>query len=370
MITLTTGETRRLTKVNDSYVIPHHQHIDSIEKVDVSYAFFRTDKAIDDFVNSLPQVTSLSMKDVKFGCDCGKIHNLRNLPNASNSQMCRHKLTKEHLERVFSMSTHLSLEHTCLALRFPHEFNRFESLATNTTLKSLDLSRNRMSIPGYNFLMTVLDSNTTLTTLSIGESVTRHLAHKDSIRFPDPFSFAVDRTLLPFRNITHIDLSGNHVLTMRNGSTRSHIVDIISNPKLLSFKYNDPYGALLGEMTMILKSLAGNKTLEVFEMSESSFKLEDLKDIFLENDTLRTLNLGDNGYYDVRIPKSMIMSTCVAAIANKTLTTLKFLSYYDDSTDMMKHNLSSRNLTLYDHLIRHCSQFNFNEKTSKRQRLK
>lgn len=365
MITLTSGKKRRLTKVNDAYVIPPISSTDSIEKVDVSYAFFRTDESIDDFVNSLPRINSLSMKDVKFGCDCGKIHNLRSPPDVFN---CRHKLTKDRLERVFSMSTHLNLEHTCLALRFPHEFNRLESLATNTTLKSLDLSRNRMSIPGYNFLVGVLNSNTTLTTLSIRESVTRHLRVEDANRFPNPFSFTVDHTLLPFKNITHLDLSGNRILAMRNGGTRSHIADIISNPTLKIFKCNNDRGISPGEMTMILKSLSRNKTLEVFEMSETTFNLEDLQVIFSKNDTLHTLDLGDNGC-DFYIPKNVIMDTCVIAIENVTLTTLKFLSSYS-LIDMMKHNLSSRNLTLYDHLIRHCSQFNFNEKTSKRQRLK
>lgn len=362
MITLTSGEKRRLAKVNDAYVIS--QHNDSIEKVDVSYAFFRTDESIDDFIESLPRINELSMKDVKFGCDCGKIHNLRGLPNHLN---CRHKLTGEHLERVFSSSTHLNLSHACLALRFPHEFNRLESLATNTTLKSLDLSRNRLSIPGYNFLMTLLNSNTTLTTLSLGESVTRHLTHRDSIRFPTSFSFEIDHTLLPFRNITHLDLSGSSILAMRNGSTRSHIVGVISNPTLISFKFNRLHPSLR-EMTMILKSLSRNKTMEIFEMAESTFDLKDLQIIFSENDTLRILDLGDNGY-KFHIPKREILDTCVTAIANKTLTSIKFLSPYPHLV-VMQHNMRMRNLTLYDHLIERCNQFDFNEFSPKRRRVK
>lgn len=103
MITLTSGETRQLANANDGYVIPP---IDSIEKVNVSRAFFLKDKSIDDFIESLPQVNELSMKDVKFGCDCGKIHNLCRLPDVLN---CRHKLTKERLASLFSLSTHLNL---------------------------------------------------------------------------------------------------------------------------------------------------------------------------------------------------------------------------------------------------------------------
>lgn len=362
MITLTSGERKRLSRVNGSYI--NTTKSSNCEKVDVSYAFFRTDESLNDFVKSLPQVASLSMKDSKIGCDCGKIHNLRSPPNV-DSRLCHSKLTKEHLSTLFDVSFHLDLSHTSLYLRFPHEFERLESLATNTTLKSLVLSRNRMSMPGYNFLMTVLNTNTTLTTLSLGESATRHLSAKDANRFPDPFSFAVDHTILPFKNITYLDISGNSLLVMRNGGTRSHIVDIISNPVLVSFKFNGVFNVSPAEMTMILKSLTHNKTLEVFEMNESEFDFEDLQAIFSENDTLRTLDLGGNRYR-YYVSKNVILDTCVTAIVNTTLTSVRFLSSYP-LIDTMKRNMSMRNLTLYDHLIRYLK---FDKFSPKRRRVK
>lgn len=114
-------------------------------------------------------------------------------------------------------------------------------------------------------------------------------------------------------------------------------------------------------MPIILQTLSTNTTLEVFRMACAGFNLRDLSAVLLKNSTLHTLTLGSSREM---VTEEIISDVQQSAIMNTTITDLWF---FCNPLDAMRVNLVLRNRTLYDQLIRKCSQFDFEIPNSKRQ---
>lgn len=323
----------------------------------------------DSFVEFISEVkpTKVSMTNAKVKCNCGKFHTRGDHPRTSTHYHCRndgchHKFTKEHFTTLFSSSKIIKLSLAGLSFRFPQELERLVSLTTNTTLESLNLSENRMSIQGYNCLMGLLKDNTTLKTLTLRGTLRPYTYEhpnpfSSNLRLPDCFWFP--------KHITHLDLTQCDSVSMQCGDKRSYIADLISNPKLISFTHNSLIlrvgDHIDSEMTTILQVLSTNETLEVFRMACAQFNLHDLSDVLRKNKTLHTLTLGSS---HGMIMDEIISDVQQSAIMNTTITDLWF---FCNPLDTMRVNLVLRNRTLYDQLIRKCSQFDFEIPNSKRQ---
>lgn len=346
-------------------LVPHFQSVPP-DFFGVCKTVFSTNEEIDALVSfiSVIQPKSFMLTGVKIGCDCGKIHMLHTHPSTLTvyqNNGCRHKITKEHFDTIFSSSKDVELSRLGLSFRYECELERLQSLATNTTLKSLDLSGNRINIDGYNFLMKTLDENTTLETLTLRHSLRLYkyeypIAYPDYCRLPDCF-------ILP-KNIACLDLTGCDIIQMMDNE-RSYIVDLISNPALVSFtqdslKMDDQRGII--EMGMILQALSINETLESFKMCQAIFRIANLSKVLKNNKTLHTLHLG----YSRKYGPNTISRFSNAATINTTITNL-WLMERPRCIGNMITNLNAKNCSLYSYLIRHCSQFNFEDSSPKRQ---
>lgn len=357
MITYNSGRRQKITATNLTS-IPHSNS--KLLSIGVSDHKFK-DEEFDSFVRFVSNVEpeTISLNKAKVKCNCGKFHILTDHPKTPS---CHHNLTKDHLTTLFSSSKSVELVQTGLSFRFPQELERLESLAMNTTLRSLDLSQNRISIDGYNHLIKLLDSNTTLKTLTLRGSLRHHRYERPNVfswnlRLPDCF-------LLP-KHITHLDLTHCDSISMQCGDKRSYIADLISNPKLLSFRHDSLYmradDRIDTEMTIILQTLSTNETLEIFRMACAQFNLHDLSDVLRKNKTLHTLTLGSS--------RGMVMDEIISDVQRSAManTTILEFWFFCDPIDTMRINLVLRNRTLYDQLIRKCSQFNFEIPNSKHQ---
>lgn len=365
MITYKSGKRQKIG-TKDCISIPSHPQSEQIRSIRVSDYKFK-DEEFDSFVAFVSEVRpeTVSMIKAKVKCDCGKFHTLTDHPRTSTSYHnvgCHSNLTKEHFTTLLSSSKKLKLIYAGLSFRFPQELERLESLATNTTLESLDLSQNRMSVHGYNHLMGLLNGNTTLKTLTLRGSLRPY-----KYEHPNPYSLDIrppNCFLLP-KNIAHLDLTYCDSITMQLGDKRSYIADLISNPNLISFRHDSHYvyniEGVDPEMPIILQTLSTNTTLEVFRMACAGFNLHDLSAVLLKNSTLHTLTLGSSREM---VTEEIISDVQQSAIMNTTITDLWF---FCNPLDTMRVNLVLRNRTLYDQLIRKCSQFDFEIPKCKRQ---
>lgn len=337
--------------------------VSAISEVDVHKCDLSEVGRLEKFLDIISHLSAdtLRMTHTIVNCNCGKRHTIgRHTHNQEISiqQGCSHPFTRRGVADIFSKFKTVDLEGVGMSLRFPqlHELDCFERLSDGANVAgvvSLDLSNNKMSVEGYNALISALNKNPSLKQLSLRNCLKQY-ANEGLI--------TVSCLVVP-KHVTHLDLTGcRDIVAHPSIPNKSYITRLVSESTLISLKLNEIHIYVPEERASIMDALAANTTLEVFAANCFNFDINHLAKVLETNGTLCTITLGCHF-----LPNDAYIIPSLDRLRNATnsnttvelLTTMFVSPRVSGIIRELIGDMNSRNTSLFNLLFNYCGKFKF-----------